>query len=588
MIFVYPHALWGLLGIVPLALLLARAQRARRRTLAGFASARMLHLLGGDLQPRRSGWRGALFLAALVTLTVALARPQWGLHMEAVQRLGLDVVIAVDCSSSMNARDFKPSRLEVARRELSDLVKRLEGNRLGLVGFAGAAYVLCPLTLDTSAARLFLDQLDVNAMPVPGTSLGDAVKASLSAFPAGDRNAKVIVLISDGEDHHSDPIGAARMAAEQGVVIHAVAIGSAAGEPIPELDAAGRTVGYVRDGSGQTVLSRVDEKTLREMARVSGGVYTHAAPGADMLGPVVAAVEGAAKSRLQGGLQPRYRDRFQIFVALGLALLLVERLLASGGMARPLGKAAAVALTAAACLGWTAGPAVAEASAATRARYLAHLIEGQRAWARGDHAGAKRAWQVAARERPEDPRAHDRLGQALYRDGQYAEAATEFQKAAAAPDAATRSRAAYNMGNALFKANQLEASAEAYKKALRANEADADARYNLAVVLDRLKKPPPKPDDKKPDKKKGKPKPGKRGDGSGKKPSPKGSGQKPKPKPQSGQAARGRIGKAAERAPARRDGEQLLRFFQEKERAALARQRAARRPATVAPGGETW
>lgn len=325
--FARPEQLWWLLAVVALALFAARRERARASLLASFAGAPMLARLAADYSARRAAVKTGLVMAALASLVVALAGPQWGSRMVTVERQGVDVMLAVDCSTSMNAQDVKPSRLDVARRELGDLVKQLEGNRLGLVGFAGTAFTFCPLTLDMSATHLFLDQLDANAMPIPGTALGDAIRVSVQSFPKDDPNKKVVVLLTDGEDHRSDPIDAAREAAKQGITIHTVGIGNPNGEPIPEREDSGRG-GYVRDSSGKVVMSRLDDATLKEIAKTTGGQYVHVdGTSTDALAPVVSAISGAEKRKLEETLQRRYVERFQWFVLAALMLIGIERMI---------------------------------------------------------------------------------------------------------------------------------------------------------------------------------------------------------------------------------------------------------------------
>lgn len=321
-----PGQLWWLLAVAAFGLFAARREQARRRLLAMFAEAPMLARLASDYSPGRARIGIVLLVGALASLVVALAGPQWGTRMVTVQRQGIDVVLAVDCSASMNAEDVKPSRLQVARRELGELVKQLEGNRLGLVGFAGTAFPFCPLTLDISATHLFLEQLSENVMPVPGTALGDAIRTASGLFPTDDANKKVIILLTDGEDHHSNPLEAAKEAAKAGITVHTVGIGSTAGQPIPEREGP-RGETYVHDDAGRMVMSRLDEATLKEIARLTGGLYTRVGDtGTDALAPVVTAINGAEKGRLSETLQQRHLERFQVFIAAALALLALERM----------------------------------------------------------------------------------------------------------------------------------------------------------------------------------------------------------------------------------------------------------------------
>jgi len=323
----HPEQLLWLIAVLAAGLALWRWEGTRRRILERFAAARMLERLAADYSQRRAYVKILLLVLGLASLVVAVAGPRWGSKVVEVENRGVDVMLAVDLSTSMDAQDLQPSRLEVARREISDLLKHLAGNRVGLVGFAGTAFVFCPLTVDAGAARLFLEQMDTSAIPTPGTSIGDAIRAALDAFPKGAGGGRVLVLISDGEDHKSDPLGAAREAAKMGVVIHTVGLGSAQGDRVPERGSDGSASDWVRDASGNPVVSKMDEKTLREIASITGGAYVHAEPGKDMLAPVLASINGMEKQALDSRLERRYHERYQIFVAVGLALLALERVI---------------------------------------------------------------------------------------------------------------------------------------------------------------------------------------------------------------------------------------------------------------------
>lgn len=333
--FAHPEVLWGLALVAGVALIAARREKARGQRLAAFAQAPMLARMAADYSARRAALKTGLVGAALALLVVAAAGPQWGSRMVTVERQGIDVMLAVDCSSSMNAKDVKPSRLDLARLELGNLAKQLEGNRLGLVGFAGSAFVFCPLTLDISATHLFLEQLDTQSMPIPGTSLGEAIRLAVGSFPKNDANKKAIVLLTDGEDHHSDPIGAAREAAKAGITVYTVGFGNPNGEPIPEKSADGRE-DFVRDDTGKVVMSRLDDATLKEIAKITGGEYVHVdGTSADALSPVFAAINGAEKHQLEESMQRRYVERFQWFVLAAIGLLALERTVSTRRPVRP-------------------------------------------------------------------------------------------------------------------------------------------------------------------------------------------------------------------------------------------------------------
>lgn len=314
-----------LLWLVPLTLLgayLILAERKKRRVLHQFLQSPMLSRLVAGYRPRRALLVLVLRLAALMILVFALAAPEWGAAMIRVEHKGIDVIFAVDCSKSMQAQDLRPNRLGAAKRQLSNLMQQLKGNRFGLIGFAGAPFPFCPLTLDAGATRMFLQQIDQQAVQVPGTAIGDAVRLALRMFPKKDPASKAIVLITDGEDHHSHPLGAARQAASQGVTIYTVGIGTPQGVPIPIAGG-----GYLRDDAGKVVLSKLHPGTLEQMARITGGLYVHADNGLDTLQPIVDAIGGMERKKLESQLVLRYQQRYQLFVALGLALLVLAQML---------------------------------------------------------------------------------------------------------------------------------------------------------------------------------------------------------------------------------------------------------------------
>lgn len=268
-------------------------------------------------------WLTALFLA------IALTRPQWGLLEETVERRGLDIVIAIDLSTSMRAQDVKPSRIENAREELAFLVDELKGNRIGLVGFAGSAFLFCPLTLDTDAVELFLDEMTIEAVPVPGTSLGDAIRTALKTFQLGgdsSEGSKVLLILTDGEDHESQPVEAAKEAAKAGVIIDTVGLGTLAGGEIPD-PVSGQAV---RDESGQSVLSKLDGTVLEEVARVTGGHFMRLDASKDGLTSYLTMLKKRQTRSLGETTDVRRHERFPYFAGLAavmflLALILEER-----------------------------------------------------------------------------------------------------------------------------------------------------------------------------------------------------------------------------------------------------------------------
>jgi Ca-activated chloride channel family protein len=315
----YLHLLW----LVPLlAGFFFWVSHRRRVRLENFAGRELLGRLVRSAGGERTVIRHILFLLALTFLILSAARPMWGTRETEVARRGVDVIIAMDTSLSMDAEDVKPSRLRKAKLQMTGLVDRLRGDRVGLVAFAGTAFVQCPLTLDHSAAKMFLDIMDSGLIPRPGTALSQAISTSVEAFRSRERKYKVLVLLTDGEDHEGDPLAAARAAAEDGVVIHTVGIGSPAGEPIPIRNEQGRVSGYKKDRGGEVVTSRLDEETLRAIAQATGGLYLRATAGEVELDTLAAEISGMEKRELQSRMHAGLEERFQYPLALALLFLI--------------------------------------------------------------------------------------------------------------------------------------------------------------------------------------------------------------------------------------------------------------------------
>jgi len=272
--------------------------------------------------------RGSAGSLALLSFAVALAQPQCGERAEVAKRRGLDVVVALDASKSMYARDVSPSRLERARLELGSLLDLLKGDRVAIVAFAGDAFVQCPLTSDYAAAKMFLRAVDPEAMPQGGTNIGAALLLARQVLDNADRGAKdrVVVLLSDGEDLEGQIAEGIEALKEVGARVLAVGIGSEQGEPIPILNKDGAVVGYRKDEEGRTVITRLDRAGLTRIAQATGGEY-FSQPRGVAVAEVVKVIDGLQKSELESRLTMRYGEAFQPFVGAGLGFLLLSVLL---------------------------------------------------------------------------------------------------------------------------------------------------------------------------------------------------------------------------------------------------------------------
>jgi Ca-activated chloride channel family protein len=317
------HFLW----LLPLAgVALAVCGRQKKKAMERFADPELLAQLTGKDLKRRRFFKGLFLLTALALMLFALAGPRWGSHYQEVSQKGVDIMILVDVSPSMRVEDIKPDRLERARREILDFLTVVQGDRVGLVAFSGAAFVQCPLTLDYAALDMFLSQLEPDLIPVPGTDLGGAIEMGLSAFDFKAETDKVILLITDGEDNEGKGLDAARQAAENGVKIFVFGMGETSGGPIPASDGKG---GFKKDKEGKLILSRLEEESLRRIASATGGTYARSVAGdldLDILYFDGIKTRTEAQT-LKSGKIKVYEERFPIFLLAAFVFLVLENLL---------------------------------------------------------------------------------------------------------------------------------------------------------------------------------------------------------------------------------------------------------------------
>ena len=316
--------LFGLLLVPALAAFFVAAAGARRRALERFGDLDLVRKLSASVSPRGRAAKAGLLLVAVAFLVLALARPQFGTRIETVRSQGQDVVVALDVSLSMLAEDVAPNRLDRARLEIMRILRRLDGDRIGLVAFAGSAFVQAPLTVDYGAAAMFLNAMDPGLISLQGTNLGEALTVALDAFEEGTPDHRVLVIVTDGEDHEGEIEGALERAAEEDVRIHTVGIGSLEGVPIPEIDDRGVRTGFKRDEEGNVVTTRLDRATLERVAERTGGRYFGAAATGTNLDPLIEEITGGDGRELEAREVTRFDEQFQIFLGAGLLLLLVE------------------------------------------------------------------------------------------------------------------------------------------------------------------------------------------------------------------------------------------------------------------------
>ena len=298
--------------------------RRRRGRLEALIGPALIPRLTSELNRLKVVMRALLLMGFFAAGILALARPQWGLRQETVQRQGVDVLAALDTSFSMNAEDVAPNRLEKAKSEIRGLIGRLKGDRIGLIAFAGTAVVQCPLTLDYGAAALFLDIADTGSIPEPGTSLAAAIQTATSAFITKETKYKVLCIITDGEDLEGQVQTAIDKAKQAGVIIYTIGVGSPEGRPIPIRDLKGDIMEYRKDPEGQVVVSRLDERALAQIAAETGGRYFRATTSEGEIDQIHDDLSHMEKKQLESRLYRNFEDQFQYPLALAILFLGAE------------------------------------------------------------------------------------------------------------------------------------------------------------------------------------------------------------------------------------------------------------------------
>ncbi len=322
--FANPEMFYLLILLPLLALLFVRLNKSASKRMEKFASQMLLQRLIIGVDKKIILIKFSIFLAALAVLIVALARPQFGVEPRQVKRVGVDIMVLLDTSLSMAAEDIAPNRLTKAKKEIERLADRLEGNRMGLMLFAGESAVESPLTLDISTFKMFLNSITLNSIPVGGTDISGALKKGIGSFAASKARSKVILLITDGEDNEGNPVELAEEAAEQKVKIYTVGLGRETGVPIPVRDSNGKLMHYKKDINGETVLTKQNSKTLEDMARITGGLFVSSRGGLFDIEPVIESIQSLEKSNITSASLTMYIDRFQSLLGLALVLVFAE------------------------------------------------------------------------------------------------------------------------------------------------------------------------------------------------------------------------------------------------------------------------
>ncbi len=494
MIFGNPPMLW-LMAVVVMLLggFLYWAWRKRIRDMGQFVRSRLLASLTVGVNPARQKIRLIMIVVAVAGIMLALARPQWGFTLEELKQSGLDIVVAIDTSRSMLAQDVQPNRLERAKLAAFELMSLARRDRLGLVAFSGTAFLQCPLTVDDEAFRQSVMLLQPGIIPQGGTALAEAIRTALTAFKNDENNPKVIILITDGEDHEELVQELAQRAAKSEAHIFTIGVGTPEGELLPIKDAKGGG-SYVKDEGGDVVKSRLNEELLKEIARTGNGFYLPLRGAKTMdtlyeqgLAPLLG--EFSLSTLKSGDKKPvrvmrHYVERFQWPLGIAIILLIVELFVPVRQWVFRRRYKAKTVVTAGQTLAtlvillWIA-PGVEASSASAMKLYK-----------EGKYAEAMKEYQRLQKQKPEDVRLAFNAGVSAFQAHEYETAVSQFDAATTSRDLKLQQQAYYNLGNSFFRLGEKigepdkqvaawEQAVQNYETALKYDPKDQDARHNL-------------------------------------------------------------------------------------------------------------
>lgn len=440
---------------------------------------------------RPSEWFVRPLVMALVVLLaiLALARPQWGDEKKQVQRKGVDLVFLVDTSLSMLAEDIKPNRLEKAKFEIDAFLNELRGDRIGMVTYAGSGFLQTPLTLDHAAFRLFLDAVQVGFLPDPGTSLSQAIRMAIRAFPQKELKYKALIILTEGEDHEGGIDEAIEEAKKAGVRIYTIGLGTAEGEPIPLKNEQGVRQGFKKDRNGQMVITKLDEPLLQKIANDTGGLYLPATPGEKEVSLIAKHLAAWGEQKFSEKMIVEKEDQYQVFVLLAFLLLISEMLIR-----RRDGKAASLLGCVLAFFFFTGFLGSSD-----------ELVDkGNDQFKQKKYQSALENYRKVQVRKPDDPEVLYNLGTALYKTDQFQESSQDLGAAAEKiKEPKLKAKTLYNYGNTQYRLGNFDAAIDAYKKTLEIDPSDKDAKYNLEFLqnqknkFDQKDKERKKQDDKK-------------------------------------------------------------------------------------------
>ncbi len=459
------NVLWGLIFVFAI---MAYGISKRKKILTAFADVEMFAAIVPGFSPKRRWIKSGLMVLALAFAIVAMAGPQLGFKWEKTTQKGVDIMIALDCSKSMLARDISPNRLERAKREIVDLLRMMRSDRAGLVAFSGKAFLQCPLTLDHEAFYIFLKALEPGFLPVGGTNLDAAIQTSFEGFEKESDTQKAIIIITDGETTTGSAQQTAQKMAGLGIKIFTIGVGDLQGAPIPD-----ESGGFKKDRSGNIVLSRVDQKGLEKLAQITGGAYVRSVAG-DMDLDVIYTdkiLGGMEKKELTSGKKKVWENRYQWFLFPCLLLLLIELMVPSKKQ-----KTTFLVFVLAGCFLFLPTESVFAKSVSSSVKDGIEVYDAQK------YEQAKKYFIDAQLKDPEKAALYYNIGAAAYKNKEYEQAIENFLLAAKTTDKKMRNDAMYNLANAYYRAGHLDEAIKGYEDILKDDPEDVPAKENLAFV----------------------------------------------------------------------------------------------------------
>jgi Ca-activated chloride channel family protein len=473
--FANPYYLYLLLALPVLVAFYLSAVIGKRKALKKYGNPELLATLMPEVSYKRQHWKFWLLFGAVTLIVFVIAGPQFGSKLETVKRQGVEIMVCLDVSNSMLAEDMAPNRLGKAKQMLSRLTDGFVNDKVGLIVFAGDAFTQLPITSDYISAKMFLSSISPSMVSSQGTAIGAAINLAVRSFTPNEVSGKTIVLITDGENHEDDAVGAARKAAEKGIHVNIVGMGQPNGSPIP----VGSNNDFLKDREGNVVVTKLNEQMCQDIAAAGEGMYIRADNTNSALKAIQNEINKMTKSELDSRVYSEYDEQFQTLAWLALFLLIAEFLTLDrkSRLFRKI-KLFSVLLL---CAGVTF------AQKAERK----NVREGNKLYGNEKYTESEIAYRKSIEVNPRSIEGTYNLGNALYKQEKYPEAAEQYRLLAGQAqkllsdnpaNAARLAQTFHNLGNISMKNKEYAQSVEAYKQSLRLNPRDDETRYNLALA----------------------------------------------------------------------------------------------------------